>query len=151
MSTETPLGTEIADNYRTILLRDSRNGSAQFDERKAAGVITPGMLCQLDSADKLEFNPTAADADAELLFATEQDLEGKTITDNYALDDIARYVAVKSGDQIYAIANAAIALNAKVESAGNGKLRTLTTGKPIGFCSNKAAGALDDRFILQII
>ncbi len=151
MSTETDLGTEIADNYRTILLRDSRNGNAQYDERKAAAAITPGMLCQLDSSDKIEFNPTAGDTDAVLLFATEQVLEGKTIDDDYAADDITPYVAVQSGDQVYGIANAAIAVNAKVESAGNGKLRTLTTGKPVGFVAYKAASALDDRIIVQII
>lgn len=151
MSTETALGTELAANYRKILLRDSRNGNAQYDERKAAGVITPGMLCQLDSSDDIEFNDTAGDTDAVLLFATENVLNGDTIDTNYAANDIVPYVAVSSGDQVYAIANAAIALNAKVESAGNGKLRTLTTGKPVGFVIGIAAGALNDRIILQII
>jgi hypothetical protein len=151
MSTRGSQGTDYADNYRKILLRDSGNGSAQFDERPAGTAITPGMLVRYNANDKVVFNNVADDPVGELLFALEDNLQGRTIDDDYAIDDLCKYCAVKPGDQVYAIASEAIAVGAKVGSTGNGKVKTYVSGRVLGFVVAIASTADGDRVILQIV
>ena len=151
MSTRGSQGTDYADNYRKILLRDSGNGSAQFDERPAETIITPGMLVQYNANDKVVVQDTADATDVELLFALEDNLQGRTIDDDYAVDDLCKYCAVKSGDQVYAIASEAIAVGDRVGANGDGKVKAWVSGKQLGFVVAIASTADGDRVILQII
>lgn len=134
-------------SFNTILLKgDTR----EFQEKIAAGVITPGMLIELTSGDEVQANSTAADASPGAFFAMEDSLQGREITAAYSIGEIVKYISTVPSEEVYPIANAAIAVGDKVESAGNGKLQVLTTGKAIGIAKT-AAGALDDRFVLERI
>jgi hypothetical protein len=133
-----------ADN-NTILLYGL---DFRFQEKVAAGAITPGMLIELTSADEVQAHSAAA-GQAFPTFAAEDSLQGREITVAYAAAEIVKYVTPHVGAEVLAIANAAIAIGAEVESAGNGKLQTRTTGERVGIAKS-AAGALDDRFAVEI-
>lgn len=130
---------------QTVLLR----GDPSFQEKQAVATITPGMLVELTAADKVQANSTAADTVAAPSFAMEDVIQGREVIDDYAADEIVRYITASKGDRVEGIANAAIALGAAVESAGNGKLRTLTAGRVVGI-AKIAAAALDDRIEIEI-
>jgi len=122
----------------TILLRDA--GSEIQEKTSTAVTITPGALLELTSGGLVQANSTAQDAIAAPFFALEDSLQGNDIDDVYAVSVIVKYATGKAGARINAIAGAAVAVGAAVESAGNDKLITRTTGKPIGICYTAAAG-----------
>lgn len=97
-------------------------------ERQAAGTITPGHLCMETSAGKLAVH-NVAKAKTPAIFAVENDLEGKTIDDNYLVNTFVQASIFKSGDEVLAIVAAgaaAIVIGDNLESAGDGTLRKAT-------------------------
>ena len=137
----------MANSYLNNAVYLKGNGHVQ--EAIAGGTITPGMLITIDSDLTVIANADAAAVVPQILFAVEDELQGNEITDNYSAADIVKYVAPQRGDEVGAIASAAIAVGAIVESTGNGKVRTRTTGKALGQCLT-VADADGDRFVLQI-
>jgi hypothetical protein len=133
-------------SFNTTLLE----GDPAFQEKVAAGVVTPGMLVELTAADEVQANGTAADTLAAPTVAVEDSLQGREITDNYAAGEIVKYITLRQGNEAYVIANAAVAVGAKVESAGNGKFQTATTGRVIGVAKTAAAGA-DERIVIEAV
>jgi hypothetical protein len=133
-------------SFNTILLE----GDPAFQEKVAAGAITPGMLVELTASDEVQANSVAADTLAAPTVAVEDGLQGREITDGYSLGEVVKYVTLRQGNEAYAIANASIAVGDKLESAGNGKLQTVTTGRAL-FVAKTAAAALDDRFVVEAL
>lgn len=119
--------------YRTIVLK----GNPRPEEGLAGGAIRPGYLVKqtigsgnaTESTNVLVVHSTAAGA-AAARFATEDALQGNTTDDNYALNDRLFYVEAKPGDEIAVVlaAGESVAIGDGLESAGNGKLRKVTSG-----------------------
>jgi hypothetical protein len=107
---------------KTILLK----GDPLQKQAKATAVaITPGYLLQLDSvAGQVEAHATAGGRAAKL-FAIENALQGKEISDNYAISEQIQYVSCRPGDEINAMLQDGqnVARGDFVESNGDGTLR----------------------------
>lgn len=118
----------------TILLKV--NGlSMRYDEARAAGAITPGFLIEHDSTGKVVAHSIAGGA-GEIMIATEDSLQGKTIDDAYASTDLVRFHRGQKGDEFYGLVINATGTTLTpasfLESAGNGALR-LATGATGGY------------------
>jgi hypothetical protein len=98
------------------------------DEKVAAGTITPGMLVERTSADKVQAHSTAGGSAAPL-FALEDAPQGNGLTDDYSANDNVLLWRPVPGEQVQGIADATsgttIAIGDFLESAGDGSLRVL--------------------------
>lgn len=107
----------------------------RYDEGPAGGTVKPGHLIIMNSSSAWVVNPNAAGATAPIVFATENclALRGKTIADSYASGDWLSMIHPVNGDEIQAWLETTqnVAVDDLLESAGNGELQPLTTGKPI--------------------
>ena len=135
-------------SYNTVLLKgDNRH----FQEDVAAGAITPGHLIEFDSVGEVQVNSVASDEDPALMFAMEDSLQGKEITQAYAENEIVKHITVSSGEEVYAIASGAVAIGDKVESAGDGTLSTKSSGSGRAVAVAKTAAADGERFVAQVL
>ncbi len=110
----------------TILLK----GRGVRLERVAAGTITPGMLVEVTTADKLQAQSTAS-VKALLAVAVENDLEGKEISDNYVADDYVQSEILRPGDEFYGFivaSGTAVSIGNMMEAAGDGSFKKFNTG-----------------------
>lgn len=108
----------------TVVLK----GGGIRKEAKAAGAITPGHLLQRNAAGTVQVHGTAG-GNASPLFAVENEVFGKAISDAYALSDTVLYEFLAPGAEAYALVGAgAAAVTAAdlLESAGDGTLRKHT-------------------------
>jgi hypothetical protein len=107
----------------TVLLKGADH--VMFVEHPAGGTITPGMLIALGSGGTVAVHAVAGGSAPERMFALEDDLQGKGITDTYASTNTVRAAICPPGTEIYALCAAAqsIAIGDKLESAGTGYLR----------------------------
>lgn len=108
----------------------------RYEEARVVGTPKPGYLgCPAEGADagKIKVHPTAGGTAVEKIFFVEDDFQGKTIDDAYAAGDVGRYVFAETGDVINVVLTESqtITKGEKLESAGNGKLRTLASGEAI--------------------
>lgn len=96
----------------------------------AAEAITPGHL--ITGVTSLTKHATAA-AQAPPTFALERDEMGKSIDDAYAIGDSVKAGTFYSGQRVYGFIASGqnIAINALLESAGNGGFRVLSTGEAL--------------------
>lgn len=85
----------------TVRLKVSTGG--HYGEGRAAGAITPGHLLQRNGDNEFVVHAVAKGI-AEKIFATEDVnvLQGKTIDDAFADNDLISYVTAIPGDEIYA-------------------------------------------------
>ena len=98
-----------------------------INEYVANAAITPGHLIELMSTGKVRVHATAG-GDVLPMFALEDELQGKGITDAYAaLDPVQCWVAVR-GEEVYALlANGEIAvIGSFLVSNGDGTLKVYT-------------------------
>ena len=98
-----------------------------INEYVANAAITPGHLIELMSTGKVRVHATAG-GDVLPMFALEDELQGKGITDAYAATDpVQCWVAVR-GEEVYALlANAEIAvIGSFLVSNGDGTLKVYT-------------------------
>lgn len=96
-------------------------------EAPASGAITPGHLLERTTTS-LKVHATSGGA-AQRIFALENIPNSGTVDDAYANADTVRAGIFREGDHVYAlvaIGTAAIALNAALESAGDGTVKTQT-------------------------
>jgi hypothetical protein len=111
----------MAITKKTIKLKCYNN---IFNEKVAAGAITPGHLVYLTSAGKVAVHNVAG-GNAMPFFAFEDEYQGKGINDAFAADDPVQVWTAGRGDEVFAILkngeNAAI--GSFLESAGNGELQ----------------------------
>jgi len=84
--------------YNTITVK----GSCIRKERVAAAAITPGMLVEITSADKVQAH-SAAGQPAQRAFALEDDLQGNEISDAYAAAAQVQYGVFVPGSEVYAL------------------------------------------------
>jgi hypothetical protein len=124
--------------YNTIKIR--RFTDIQ-DEYVAVAAITPGMLVDLTSANKVQKHPTAAGRHA-WLFALEDELQGKGINDDYAAGDRVQVACFTRGEIVYAMLDdeETIVIGDYLEAGlSAGKLRKYVSGVIVGV----ALAALD--------
>lgn len=109
--------------FNTILLK----GDPLRKEGKAGGAITPGHLIVENSSGNLVVHPTAG-GNAQALIAIEDALQGKEISGAYAANNRVQYVALRPGDEFYAILTTSqtIAIGDFLESNGDGTFRKHT-------------------------
>jgi hypothetical protein len=112
--------------YNTVLLKG--NIGEWYGETPAAEAITPGHLVERNSAGNMIKHATAG-GPCERVLALEDDPQGKTIDDAYALNDVVRHKAFQRGERAYvllATANNAT-LNSKLTSNGDGTFKVGAT------------------------
>lgn len=109
--------------YRTILLK----GDPIRKELKAGGTITPGHICQRNSANSVVVHPTAG-GNISPIVAIEDSLQGKGIADTYSSGDRVHLVYLSSGMEVLLILaiSQTIAIGDLLESNGNGQVRKHT-------------------------
>ena len=95
-----------------------------FEEYKAAGAITPGMLVELTSAGTVQRH-SGAGKTAFPMFAIEDALQGRDINYAYIAGDIVRCWIPTSGDTVnaYLADEEVVVIGTLVESNGLGALR----------------------------
>lgn len=122
---------------RRIHLKDASGGSA-YEEGRAGATITPGMLIALNNAGTYVPHATA-DGPAEVNFALEDALIGKTIDDNYAIGDLVRFTQPRRGDVVLAILHhySNVQDGDFLSSSGNG-------------CVKKASGGDDSAILVAL-
>lgn len=106
---------------KTIVLK----GDGLYKEALAGGTITPGHLVTRNASSAFVVGP-AAGLNAFAMFALEDELQGKDITDNYVSGDLVVAVMPMRGSEIYALvaaSAAAVVVGDELESAGDGTVR----------------------------
>jgi hypothetical protein len=95
-----------------------------MEEKVAAGTITPGMLIELTTADKVQAHSTV-EGDAEVWFATEDEYQGNDIDDNYVADDKVQTWFPQRGEWVYALLadGENVSIGDRLTSNGDGYLR----------------------------
>lgn len=96
-----------------------------IEEFVANATITPGMLVQIMSTGKVRAHASAGQNALPIMFALEDELQGKGIDDDYsALDRVQVWVPGR-GDVVYALLKNGenVAIGDALESAGDGTLQ----------------------------
>lgn len=99
-------------------------GPYSYEEATTLGVVSPGMLVELSSANLLI--PHAEEGGrAEAAFAMEDDLQGKAVGDAYTTGTIAGYILPGKGSEVNALLKAGevVLQGAELVSAGDGNLQ----------------------------
>ena len=132
------------------------------EELIANAAVTPGMLVEEMSTGKARAHATQ-DGNALPMFAVEDEMQGKIITENYAADDPIQCWIPQRGDQVYAIlvSGQNVAIGEFLTSNGDGKLKAepslSSTGdvKPlqvVGVATEAVnASVADARIIIRVI
>ena len=112
------------------------HNQALYKEAPVAEAITPGHLVTLDPSNKLIKHNVAGPAGGSgtnsrpiVRVAVENDIFGKGIDDNWAVNDQGLYQPLDTGCEWMALlapGATAVTLHALLESAGNGTLRVAT-------------------------
>lgn len=102
----------------------------RHEEAYADAALKPGHLLKKNSDGEVLKHSTAGGA-ADVWFAKEDPLIGRTIDDAYSAGELVPYHMAQKGDLIYARVAAsatAITKGASLESAGDGTLRVFGSG-----------------------
>ena len=108
-------------------------GKGRHEEAKAGGAIRPGDLIKLNSDGEVVIHATAGGS-SEVAFALEDALQGKSITQSYAEDDVVSYVLADRGDVVFSYLSWGenVAIGDFLSSNGDGALRKVQgSDKPI--------------------
>lgn len=113
--------------YNTIKLKKY---SDVIEEITAYAAITPGMLVKINSDGKVLLHSTVGGIVAPIMFALEDELQGKEIDDDYVAGDQVQCWIPYRGDQVYAILNdgQSVVIGDFLVSSGEGFLNKLTVG-----------------------
>lgn len=128
--------------YNTIKIKTYSNN---IEELKATAVaITPGMLVERTSANLVQAHSSAG-GKVIPMFATEDDLQGNGITDNYAVSTQVQCIIPYRGDVIYALlANGETAvIGSYLVSNGDGYLQVYATESNDAAIVGRALEAVD--------
>jgi len=95
-----------------------------IEEYIAASAITPGHLVNLASTGKVQVH-NSSEGPVLPMFALEDELQGKEISEAYAADDPVQVWIPGRGDEVYALLKDGenVAVGDFVESAGDGTLQ----------------------------
>lgn len=107
--------------YHTVILKNYLN---IFEEYEANAALSPGMLVEVMSTGKLRKHATEG-GNAVPIFALEDKLQGKGITNAYVAGDKVQCWIPQTGDQVYAQVEDEqnIAIGDFLESNGAGYLQ----------------------------
>jgi len=113
------------------------NAGGLYEEGRAAAVITPGMLVAIDTNGELIPHGVAGGPAARNI-AIEDALQGRGIDDDYADDELVRYIVGVPGDTFYALLSGgeAVTRDDFLSSNGDGTL--------------KVASSTDDRLFIPV-
>ena len=111
----------------TIVLKQGQAQRVQI-EKVANAALYAGNLVELMSTDKVKKHATAGGDVAPIMFALEDSLRGRGITDAYSAADIVTVWLPQRGDEVYALLadGQNVAIGDKLESDGNGCLTKYT-------------------------
>lgn len=117
-------------SYNTIRLR--AQNPIRY-EALATGAVTPGQLLELLLTGHVQRHSGAA-GKRETIFAMEDELQGKKITENYTTNTLVQYEVAQAGDEIYAILSDGenVVIGDYLESNGDGDLQKFTSGITVG-------------------
>lgn len=123
-----------ASTPKTIVLRsnDPDNAVQRTREAKAAGAVTPGMLCELTTSGMIQAHSTADGATKGKMVAIENFWSdhgsGAAIDHAYAADETVSYIHAQPGDELYMLiaASQTIAIGDALVSNGDGYLKEET-------------------------
>jgi hypothetical protein len=110
----------------------SRGPIIQSEAYAAEAGIYPGMLIKLDSDGKVVKHANAGGVlGDENLIAIEDQLQGKTVDDVYAINTIVTYMIAPPGSELNVLLDdgAAVVIGGKIISTGDGTVKA-TTGTP---------------------
>ncbi len=95
-----------------------------FNEYDAAGVITPGNVLELTSAGKVQRHSNEGE-NAPKYIAIEDNLQGKGIDENYAVDDKVQVWTPQPGDEGYLLLEDGenVSIGDLLESSGSGTVQ----------------------------
>lgn len=104
-----------------------------IEEMKAAAAITPGFLVEESAAGVCRAHSTAS-GNAIPMFALEDELQGKTITDAYAENDQVQVWIPGRGDMVYGLLAQGqnVTQGAFLVSNGDGHLKSVTDSSSFG-------------------
>jgi len=113
------------------------------NEYEADGTITPGDLLELKDNGKVQRH-SEQDKNALPMFALEDELQGKSIGNDYSAEDPVQCWIPTRGDEVYARlkANEEVVIGDFLVSNGDGTLRKHREG---------VHSATDDRYPLKIV
>lgn len=111
-------------SYNTIKIKRYTNIEHEFEANAA---LTPGMVLELMSTNKVKKHATAG-GNVTPLVALEDELQGKDINDDYVAGDKVKVWAPNRGDEAYLLVadEETIAIGDFVESDGFGKVKKHT-------------------------
>lgn len=133
------------------------------EEMVAAAALFPGHLIEENTNGKVQKHDSAAGV-ALAMFAIEDALQGKEISEAYAIDDVVRAWIPQRGDIVNAVLadGENVSVGDFLESAGDGALQSVTVDSAIVAqatealdlsASGESSGALgaDERIAVRII
>lgn len=115
-------------SQNTVLVKGE--GQVRLELIATAATITPGHLIERASATTVRKHGSAG-GNAMKMFAVEDDLQGKDITDVYAASARIQCMLAQRGDIVNALlanGQSAVAGTSYLESAGDGTLRVHAVG-----------------------
>lgn len=112
-----------AYSFRTITI----DSDVPVRESIASGAVTPGQLLEQNALTTYRRHANSGQ-DAATIFATEDDLQGKEIGDDYASASKVFFKNFRRGDKVWALLaeGQTAAVNALLESNGDGDLKVHT-------------------------
>jgi len=139
-----------SSTFNTIVIRSNNpdNMVQRVREAKAAGAITPGMLCELTTSGTIQAHSTEGGVAKGRLVALENEFSdhgtGKAIDHAYATNETVRYIHALPGDQLYMLLedSATITIGDVLESNGAGYMQEESPGTStladgiIGYAAN---------------
>ena len=130
---------------RTIVLKGKLG--RRYEEGRLSVAAKPGYLMQMSlTSDAGKYRPHATSGGkSSNLFMVEDDFQGNTIDDAYAIGDVARMVYAEPGDIINAVLKAEqnVAANALLKSNGDGTLVVASSGETTDNVVGRVITALD--------
>lgn len=108
------------------------------NEYIAEGVLSPGHLVAVSATGGIKVNAIATAQN--LMVAVEDELQGRTIADAFAIGEPVQTWALQPGEEAYLRVTGAVAVGAQVELVADGTVQALATGVAVGTCLVAAAG-----------
>lgn len=129
-------------------------GEFRREELVAAAAISPGNLLEITSAGKFQKHSSSGGACLRI-FAEIDALQGNTLSNDYSADDIVSANVELPGNEVQAFLKSGenVSIGDELESAGDGTLQALGTGKVVAVAREaedlSGSGAVDT--LIQVI
>jgi hypothetical protein len=106
------------------ITRIHAKGPYQYEEYTCGEAITPGMLCELNTAGNA-IKHAEQGGRCEAMFAQEDALQGNAVGDDYSANNIGGFILPRKGSSVNALlkVNENVAIADELVSAGDGTLQ----------------------------